>query len=142
MTLLTVCLALVLVSMWVRAVTPVLAESQAATQAALGTTLPATRASMAVVVAGRAAGATTTAPTADKSVKKLVKGTMTLSFMLITLMLIVGIFASLREWVRYRALRPAARGRTRTKYVDVWKIAGDRAKIDPQEDTPADGSAG
>src|SRR5689334_5762570 len=92
-TVVTVTLALLVVGMWVRAIAPVLDQARASTQPAttLAENLPAT--------------APSTAPTAATSVSRIIRGTMLLSFMLICLMLIVGIFASFREWLRFRALR-------------------------------------
>ena len=118
-TVVTVMLALMVVGMWVRAIAPVLAQARASTQPA------------EVVVGGEATAAT--GPTASANVSKVIRGTMLLSFMLISLMLIVGIFASFREWLRYRALRPMRRGQ-KTTYVDAWKIAGERAKAEEGND--------
>jgi len=126
MTVITVTLALLVVGLWVRAIAPVLAQARASTQPAA--TVP--HAPVSTVPA--------TQRTAAQSVSSIIRGTMLLSFLLICLMLIVGIFASMREWLRYRALRPMSSTVKKTPYVDAWKIAGERAKaapLPPEEDS-------
>ena len=59
----------------------------------------------------------------------LVKGTLLLAFVLIGMLLIVGLLGAYREWMRYRG-----RKGKQTKYVDAWKIAGERLKMKESED--------
>lgn len=109
-TIVTVALALAAIGLWVRAVQPMLRE--AAVQSA---TAPATQAA--------------TSPAQSLSV--LVRGTMILSFVLISLLLIVGFVATTREWAR---LIIAKRVQRRTKYVDAWKLAGERLDVKKELD--------
>ena len=131
-TLVTVTIALLAVGMWVRSIGPMLAEVNAATQPSTvpGFSHPAAR------PYDPASGARLPP---DKQFKRLVKGTMILAFVLISMLFVVGFFASLREWVRVRTTvldKPARK----TAYVDAWKIAGERMKTpDPESDTPDSG---
>jgi len=61
--------------------------------------------------------------------KVLVKGTLVLSFLLIVTLLAVGILGAHRERLRRRSEKVE-----RTKYVDAWKIAGERLKVEDTEE--------
>src|SRR3954447_9868912 len=102
-TIVTVALALLAVGMWVRAVGPLL----------VGTEGPATQPEHVISHATTAA-ATRVAPAAgpETGLRRLVHGTLLLSFVLICMLLIVGLAGAFREWVRYRT---AGEGRTRKR---------------------------
>lgn len=115
--MITVGLALVAVGLWIHAVDPfVLAAGGAATN-------PATS----------SAASTTGGTDAAHSLRLLVHGTLLLSFVLICGLLVVGFFATLREWVRYRSMRRTRDRERKTRYVDAWKLAGERMNVTPQE---------
>ena len=59
----------------------------------------------------------------------LVWGTLLLAFVLINMLLIVGMLGAYREWMRHRERRSK-----QTKYVDAWKIAGERLKMDDSDE--------
>ena len=61
-------------------------------------------------------------------VRRLFRGTLILALLLVCLLLVLGFAASWREWIRSGA---AAKIRP-TRYVDAWKVAGQRLK--PPED--------
>ncbi len=124
-TLVCIALAFLAVGMWVRAVSPMVAEVYASTQPsathpAISATLPAS----------------TQSERPDKQFKGVVRGTLILSFMAICLVLAIGFFATLREWVRFTLKNPHQSRKTR--YVDAWKLAGERARA---EDAPKDDEA-
>lgn len=131
-TLLTTVLALIVAGMWVRAVSPMLATATSAIEAAgMTATNPAT------------APRPDTRPASYVSLRQVIRGTLLLSFVLICLLLIVGFFATSREWVRYTTTRRNTRQREKTQYVDAWKLAGDRFKnapappLDDPDDPPS-----
>ncbi len=63
----------------------------------------------------------------------MVKGTLVLSFIIICMLLVVGFFfATFREWIRFRSNEVVRRGK-RTPYVDAWKIAAERMKVEGEE---------
>jgi len=62
-----------------------------------------------------------------QEMKVTVYGTLVLASMLIGALLMVGLLSAYREWMRYRGKR------VRTKYVDAWKIAGERLKMKESE---------
>ena len=111
-TLMTIGIALLIVAMWVRAVQPMAAE----------------------VVAENKMGMVETAGgkkvTAVQEMSLMVKGTLLLAFLLIGTLLVVGVLGAYREWMRYRG----EGGRKRTKYVDAWKLAGERLKVKEAEE--------
>ena len=110
-TLVTVAIALLAAAMWAHAVAPMMAESSAATQIAPAATRPGTE-------------------NPDHSLHLIVRATITLSFVLICMILVVGMFATMRSWIKYTvAQKPAREKKTKTQYVDAWKIAGER--MDP-----------
>jgi len=113
-TLITVALALMAVVLWLGAVGPLVAQVGAATRPAPG------------------AGMTSPA----FSLHLLFHSTLLLSFVLICLLLVVGLIATGREWLR----RPhVMRPRYRTGYMDIWKLAGERLKSSDPKD-PSDPS--
>ncbi len=64
---------------------------------------------------------------------------MLLAFVLICMLLLVGFFATFREWVRYGD-RGRIRRREKTQYVDAWKIAGERLDL-PGEKKEGEGES-
>ena len=119
-TVLTVALALLAVGIWVRAVEPMVmtVKINAGVSPA---TQPTTESA-----AGSAANKTSSP---EKQMGILVRGTLLLSFVLICVLLVVGSFGAFQEWVRYRAGTAGRRGAMeKTKYVDAWKLAGERLK--------------
>jgi hypothetical protein len=124
-TLLTTVMALIVAGMWVRAVSPMLATATSAIEAAnMTATNPAT--------APRHA----TRPESYVGLRQMIRATLLLSFVLICFLLVVGLFATSREWVRYTTMRRQFRERQKTAYVDAWKLAGDRLKTDEDEPRP------
>jgi hypothetical protein len=136
-TLATVTIALLAVGMWVRSIGPMLTEVNAATQASTEPGFSHPAAQPFDPTSGKPLPP-------DRQFKRVVKGTMILAFVLIGMLFVVGFFASLREWVRVRALalnKPAAK----TPFVDAWKIAGERLQTpaaDSDTDTDTDPPAG
>jgi hypothetical protein len=123
----TVVLALLAVGMWVRTVGPVVADVDAV--AASEPRRP---------VRPQASGAATQGEmVADfsKNLHKAVPGVMILSLVLICLLLVVGFAATFREWARFTTQRRVGR-RERTAYVDAWKLAGERASAERDEEDP------
>jgi hypothetical protein len=127
-TIMTVALALLAVGMWVSAIRPSVAivDADAASQPARAVE--------------PAPGATTqrgeTSADFSRKLHRVVPMTALLSFVLICMLLIVGMAGALREWVRFRTTGP---GRVRkkpakTKYVDAWKIAGERMSSEGRDD--------
>jgi hypothetical protein len=129
-TIMTVALALLAVGLWVRAVGPLMvgAEGVAETQS--------TKHEPRNAAAATKPAATRPAPAgAEQGLRRLVHGTLLLSFVLICMLLIVGLAGALREWVRFRTMG-AGRERAKaakTNYVDAWKIAGERMPPDGGE---------
>jgi hypothetical protein len=122
-TIVTVAFALVALGMWIRVVEPVLAAAEKADAVAA---VPATR--------PLPASATRSAEVPESiKVRWVMQGTLLLAFVLICLLLVVGFGATFREWVRYGSRR-ASRARSKTAYVDAWKIAGERLQVDSPED--------
>ena len=119
-TVVTVALALLAVGMWASVVGKLLVSSHPpATTLAAVTTLP---------------GVVATAPDASVvQLKALTRAVLILSFVLIMLLLFVGLVATAREWIRVK--RPG-RPRIRTRYVDAWKIAGQRMQADGDQEKP------
>jgi hypothetical protein len=114
-TMVTVALALVAVGMWV---------------AVMGKILHTTPDG----VAATGPAAATRSVAADASVVQLhalTRGVLILSFILILLLMFVGLVATAREWMR--AKRPV-RKKVRTRFVDAWKIAGERMKEKEDEE--------
>ncbi len=126
-TVVSVVIALVAVAMWVRAVEPMVAVAAKAPGWELPLTMPANW------PAGR-----DYYPPPERELRVLVKGTATLSLLLICLLLLVGFaFSSVREYVRRRTSAKPERANQRTKYVDAWKLAGERLKSKEAEDDAA-----
>jgi hypothetical protein len=120
-TMVTVALALVAVGMWVAVMGKILHATPD------GTAGPAT-------ATGRAINTTGPATAPDASVVQLhamTRGVLILAFILILLLLFVGLVATAREWMR--AKRPV-RKKVRTRFVDAWKIAGERMKEKEDEE--------
>lgn len=122
---LTVVLALLAVGMWVRAVAPIVADVDAAAASEprfaprVNDTDPARHGESSTERAAK--------------LHKVIPSTMLLSFLLVCLLLLIGFFATFREWVRFTTQRRIV-SRERTPYVDAWKIAGERAKAQPEPD--------
>jgi uncharacterized membrane protein len=130
-TLVTVSLALLTIGMWTRAIAPMLAEVNASTQpsTAPGSTHPA--------VSFPTTSSAEPAARPDRQFKVLVKGVAGIAFILTCLLFVIGFFATLHSWAR--SLMKDGRGSKpkRTRYVDAWKIAGERLNPTP-ENTPDD----
>ena len=131
-TLLAVALALVTVAMWLRAVRPMV--------------LRADEAETKYVVAGDAWKAVEYAHDEDRSIAhptwalhRFINGVSLLNLLLMSSLLVVGFFATFREWVRIAALSGPKARRQRTRYVDAWKLAGERARPQALPDEPGDG---
>ena len=75
------------------------------------------------------ANSNTTAPATN--LNQLIRGVLLLSFILILFLLAIGVFATTREWMRRKI---PDRKKIRTKFVDAWKIAGERTK--PEDEKP------
>lgn len=118
-TLTTLALAFLAIGMWLRAMTPMLAEVNAATQAS--PSHPA-----ATYPAG-----SQHVEKPERQFKGIFKGALLLSFVMLCIVLTVGFFATLREWVRFTTTAPERR--KKTKYVDAWKLAGERAQAAPEK---------
>ena len=112
---------------WARAIGPILATAQAATRPA------------GVVATAPAVVDPSRPPPPDKALRMVIKGTLLLSFSLICLLMLVGFFASFREWVRYTTSDRGVRGRQKTRYVDAWKLAGERVKMQEGEEPEGEG---
>lgn len=129
-TILTIGLALLAVGLWVRAVSPMLQ---------VATSLPEAAARSAVTTAATNAAALhqATQPP-EKALAALVRGVLVLSFLLICLLLLVGFAATVREWMRDSSAphRHWWRRDQRTAYVDAWRIAGQRLKVDDDTTSP------
>jgi hypothetical protein len=126
-TIMTVALALLAVGMWTRAVGPLMEGADAAAVTNGGTTQPAK-----IEPSTKPAPTRPAAVGSEQNLRRLVHGTLLLSFVLICMLLIVGLAGSFREWVRFRTMG-AGRIRAKadkTKYVDAWKIAGQRMPSD------------
>ncbi len=114
-TIVTACLALLGLGMWLWCVAPLVAAT-------------------AAIEATSAPGHPVPVESQAHLLKSLVQGVMLLSFLLICLLLIVGFAATFREWARYGTRRSARRMGSKTAYVDAWKIAGERLKVDDAEE--------
>jgi hypothetical protein len=122
-TIVTVGLALLAVGMWVRAVGPLLEENtkHETRNAKLVERKSAEGAARPVATRVAPAGS-------EQGLRRLVHGTLLRSFVLICMLLVVGLAGAFREWVRFRTLGAGRvrKGVEKTKYVDAWKIAGER----------------
>ena len=115
-TLVTVTLALLAAALWMRSIAPLLAEVNASTRPSAshpGLTFPTT--------------SSTRADRPDRQFKGLIKATMLATFLIICLLFVIGFFTTLRSWMR----SPSKHKKTR--YVDAWKLAGERMKAEPEE---------
>ncbi|GEM_PF-1818176 len=126
-TVLTVALALLLVAMWVHAIHPMLSSAMNALE-----TQPGAASSRAVVSASGPA-MVHAATTPEKDLSRLVRGTLILCFVLVGLLVVVGVAAMFREWMRACGSGSWWGHRHRTVYVDAWKIAGERMQSEGKE---------
>jgi hypothetical protein len=76
---------------------------------------------------------TATGPTPEHQLHILTRGVLILSFLLICLLLVVGLVSTMRQWLRSRQ---PVRKRVRTRYVDAWKIAGERLEPKDEQSPP------
>jgi hypothetical protein len=112
-TLVTVTLALLAAAMWMRSVAPLLAEVNASTQPSAshpGLSFPT--------------ASSKEAERPDRQFKALIKATMWATFLIICVLFVIGFFTTLRTWMRAPAKHK------KTKYVDAWKLAGERLKAE------------
>ena len=118
---LTVGLALLAVALWVNAVSSMMQPEK-----------PAASHPVATAIAS-----TLRADDPNKSFTSFVSGVLLLSFLLICLLFVVGVAATFREWMRSRhSATWFVRRRRETSFVDAWKIAGDRLKLDEKPPEP------
>ena len=121
-TLTMLTLVLLAIGMWVRAIAPMAGAVNASTQPTAshpGLSFPTTQSQEA--------------ERPDKQFKGLVKASMLASFVAICILLTIGFFATMREWMRFMTRGPGGRAK-RTRYVDAWKLAGERAEADEKND--------
>ncbi|HVT82997.1 MAG TPA: hypothetical protein VHM90_20335 [Phycisphaerae bacterium] len=126
-TLTMLTLVLLAVGMWVRAIAPMAGAVKASTQPTAshpGLTFPTTQSQ--------------NADRPDRQFKGLVKATMLASFIAICILLTIGFFATLREWMRFMTRGPGSKAK-RTRYVDAWKLAGERAQPEDGGDKEGQG---
>jgi hypothetical protein len=123
-TLVTVTLALLALSLWMRTIAPMLAQVNASTQ-------PSSLPGAAHPGLATSTTSSTQAERPDRQFKGLVKGVVLVAFVIICVLFLIGFFTTLRSWTRV-AGKPK-----RTPYVDAWKIAGERLKP-TAENTPTD----
>jgi hypothetical protein len=127
-TLATVALTLLAVGIWITKVSPLVAGAREAAE-----TAATQRVEPRVAVGTHPATTRAAVPTPDQGARRLVQGTFVLSFVLVCLLLIVGLAATFREWVRFHTVgRPPQKKPSKTQYVDAWKIAGERMKSDEE----------
>src|ERR1043165_7459247 len=114
-TVVSVTVALLAVGLWLRGVAPIIQGVRADTQPSR---------EHPVYVEAPTTNSAHEAP-AHVMMKNLVNGVLGLAFILTCVLLVVGFFATLREWMRNRgAEKPRQKGKS--NYVDAWKIAGER----------------
>jgi len=125
-TLVTTTLALLAAGLWMRAISPLLMEVNASTQPSTepgelhpGMTVPAT-----------AAAHQPERP--DRQFKALIKAVMIATMLVITLLFVIGLFTTFRAWMR------SPTRNKKTRYVDAWKIAGERMEADRAADESGD----
>jgi hypothetical protein len=124
-TIVTVAFALLALGMWISVIEPVLVGAEKADAVS---TAPAARS---------VSPSATSAADVPESVKVrwVMQGTLILAFVLICLLLIVGFGATFREWVRYGSRQSLRRAeKTKTAYVDAWKLAGERMQVEGTAD--------
>ena len=69
-----------------------------------------------------------TGPTVEADhLRQLLRGTLILALLLVCMLLFLGFAATWREWTQPRESRKA------TRYVDAWKIAGERLQAAEDE---------
>jgi hypothetical protein len=121
-TIVTVMLALLAGTMWMRSVTPLLKAVNASTQLSTepGNAHPAISFPTA---------SSTQADRADRQFKGLVRATMFATILVICVLFVIGFFTTLRSWMR--STKPK-----RTRYVDAWKLAGERLKASADPESP------
>jgi hypothetical protein len=117
-TLVTVTITLLIAGMWVRSITPMLARVNASTQPS---TMPGNS------HPGLSAAAATQMDRPDRQFKDLVKAVLIATFVIVGLIFAIGFFATMRAWVR----SPGKHKKTR--YVDAWKLAGERLQPKDEE---------
>jgi len=129
-TLFAIMVSLLALGMWLHAAHTLLVTAQAAEQMAPAkitdqlTALPKSRPPESV---GHP----------EAALEKVIKGTLFLALLLVFLLLLVGCFATFHQWVRLRLSDKGVKRGKRTKYVDIWKLAGERLSTpkDPDEGT-------
>ena len=124
-TVVTVLLALLAAGMYARAVVPMLAVVNASTQPSTqrgnshpGVTFPTPSSSQPYA-------------RPDREFKALVKLTMIATFLIVCLLFVIGFFTTLRSWMRAPKPKP-------TRYVDAWKLAGERLRVDGEVPGPGE----
>jgi len=151
-TVVTVALALLAAGMWIRAIAPLLVEVNASTQPSpehpgiTDTSVVPQDASKPAALPATVAATTPTPATdpdrvpvrPDKQFKGLIKAITWATFIIIVLLFALGFFVTLRTWMRSL---PDKKSR-KTRYVDAWKLAGERleAKDDNDSSEPKEGS--
>jgi hypothetical protein len=123
-TLVTVMLAILAYSMWMIAIAPRIPEVIASTQ-------PSTEPGRSHPGVSFPTTASAEVEQPDRQFKDLIKATMIATFLIICLLFVIGFFATLRSWMR--APKPK-----RTRYVDAWKIAGERLRAADDADGAED----
>jgi hypothetical protein len=121
-TVITVMLALLAAGMYARAIAPMLEAVNASTRPSTerGNSHPGIPSTMA---------ASAQAERPDRQFKALVKATMIATFVIVCLLFVIGFFTTLRSWMR--SSKPK-----RTRYVDAWKLAGERLKTGDHDSNP------
>lgn len=122
-TLVTTTLALLAAGMWMRSISPLLVEVNASTQPS---TQPGDWHPALVVPPPEAPHQP---ERADRQFKALIKAVMIATMLIITLLFVIGLFTTFRAWMR------SPTRHKRTRYVDAWKIAGERLQA-KGDDTP------
>ncbi len=117
----SIALALLTVSLWLGAIRPLLLNLPAPVATTQSSTSPAA-----------------TVDQSATALRSLIRAVLLLSFVLITLLLLVGLIATYRELLRARSLgRRFSSSPAKTPYTDIWKLAGRRAELPPaNEDSP------
>jgi hypothetical protein len=133
-TLLAVALGLLTSGMWLRAVRPMVMRSDDAEKVSP----PVGEAWKAVETAHEEAHVIAHPA---RALRKFINGVSLLNLLLISSLLVVGFFATFREWVRVAALSGPRPRRQRTRYVDAWKLAGERARPATLPEEPGDSAA-
>jgi hypothetical protein len=124
-TVVTVMLALLAAGMYARSIASMLLVVNASTQPSTqpgnshpGVTFPTT-------------SSTQPAARPDREFKALVKLTMIATFVIVCLLFVIGFFTTLRSWMRAPKPKP-------TRYVDAWKLAGERLRVESEPEGSGD----